>query len=101
MAMATMKSCSRWSMTRAAFGPKFESYINWIAPHLRPGGRTLDIGCSTGLLPCLLKERGFAAEGLELNSTTAEFARSQFGIPVTSQPFETADIHRRASAWSR
>ena len=77
--------------TRAAFGPKFESYVNWIAPHLRPGGRTLDIGCSTGLLPCLLKERGFAAEGLELNSTTAEFARSQFGIPVTSQPFETAD----------
>ena len=77
--------------TRAAFGPKFESYINWIAPHLRPGGRTLDIGCSTGLFPCLLKERGFAAEGLELNSTTAKFARDQFGIPVTSQPFETAE----------
>jgi 2-polyprenyl-3-methyl-5-hydroxy-6-metoxy-1,4-benzoquinol methylase len=77
--------------TRAAFGPKFESYINWIAPHLRAGGRTLDIGCSTGLFPCLLKERGFAAEGLELNSTTAKFAREQFGIPVTSQPFETAE----------
>lgn len=78
-------------MTRAAFGPKFESYLNWIAPHLRPGGRTLDIGCSTGLLPCLLKERGFAAEGLELNNATAKFAREQFGIPVTSQPFEMAD----------
>ncbi len=77
--------------TRAAFGPKFESYINWIAPQLRPGGRTLDIGCSTGLFPYLLKERGFAAEGLELNSTTAKFARDQFGIPVTSQPFETAE----------
>lgn len=77
--------------TRAAFGPKFESYINWIAPKLRAGGRTLDIGCSTGLFPALLKERGFAAEGLELNSTTAKFAREQFGIPVTSQPFETAE----------
>jgi SAM-dependent methyltransferase len=77
--------------TRTAFGPKFESYINWIAPHLRPGGRTLDIGCSTGLFPCLLKERGFAAEGLELNTNTAKFAREQFGIPVTSQPFETAE----------
>jgi 2-polyprenyl-3-methyl-5-hydroxy-6-metoxy-1,4-benzoquinol methylase len=77
--------------TRAAFGPKFESYINWIAPHLRAGGRTLDIGCSTGLLPALLKERGFAAEGLELNSTTAKFAREQFGIAVTSEPFETAE----------
>jgi len=78
-------------LTRAAFGPKFESYINWIAPHLRAGGRTLDIGCSTGLFPSLLKERGFSAEGLELNSTTAKFAREQFGIPVTSQPFETAE----------
>ena len=77
--------------TRTAFGPKFESYINWIAPKLRAGGRTLDIGCSTGLFPALLKERGFAAEGLELNSTTAKFAREQFGIPVTSQPFETAE----------
>ena len=77
--------------TRAAFGPKFESYINWIAPKLRAGGRTLDIGCSTGLFPALLKERGFAAEGLELNSTTAKFAREQFGILVTSQPFETAE----------
>ena len=77
--------------TRAAFGPKFESYINWIQPHLRVGGRTLDIGCSTGLFPRLLKERGFAAEGLELNSATAKFAREQFGITVTSQPFETAE----------
>lgn len=78
-------------MTRAAFGPKFQSYIDWIAPHLRPGGRTLDVGCSTGLFPSLLKERGFAAEGLELNSRTAEFGRQQFGIPITNQPFETAD----------
>ena len=78
-------------MTRAAFGPKFGSYANWITQHLRTGGRTLDIGCSTGLFPCLLKERGFAAEGLELNSTTAKFAREQFKIPVTSQPFETAE----------
>lgn len=77
--------------TRAAFGAKFESYIDWIAPHLRAGGRTLDIGCSTGLFPGLLKEHGFAAEGLELNSTTAKFARETFGIPVTSQPFETAE----------
>ncbi|HTV09486.1 MAG TPA: class I SAM-dependent methyltransferase [Candidatus Aquilonibacter sp.] len=78
-------------LTRAAFGPKFESYINWIAPHLRPGGRTLDVGCSTGLFPCLLKERGFAAEGLELNSVTAAFGRKEFGIPITNQPFETAN----------
>jgi 2-polyprenyl-3-methyl-5-hydroxy-6-metoxy-1,4-benzoquinol methylase len=78
-------------MTRAAFGPKFESYIDWIAPHLRAGGRTLDIGCSTGLFPFLLKERGFAAEGLELNSTTADFGRRQFGLTITNQPFETAD----------
>lgn len=78
-------------MTREAFGPKFESYIDWIAPHLRAGGRTLDLGCSTGLFPYLLKERGFAAEGLELNPTTAEFGREHFGIPITNQPFETAD----------
>lgn len=76
--------------TLAIFGPKFESYIDWIGPHLHAGGRTLDIGCSTGLFPYLLKERGFAAEGLELNNTTAEFGRQQFHVPITNQPFETA-----------
>jgi 2-polyprenyl-3-methyl-5-hydroxy-6-metoxy-1,4-benzoquinol methylase len=77
-------------LTQEAFGPKFGHYVNWIVPYLRAGGRTLDIGCSTGLLPYLLKERGFAAEGLELNAATAEFGRSHFGLTITNQPFETA-----------
>lgn len=75
----------------AAFGPKFRSYIDWIAPWVQPGGRSLDIGCSTGLFPFLLAERGFAAEGIELNPATAEFGRREFGVTIRNQPLETAD----------
>ncbi len=76
--------------TIKAFGPKFESYIDWIIPYVQ-GGRSLDIGCSTGLFPYLLKRRGFLAEGLELNSATAEFGRKEFEIQICTQPFETSD----------
>jgi SAM-dependent methyltransferase len=78
--------------TSAAFRGKFDHYIDWVEPRLRKGARTLDIGCSTGLFPSLFKARGFAAEGLEVNPTTAAFARDKFGIPVTNVPFETAEF---------
>lgn len=79
-------------MTRTAFGDKFEHYIDWVEPYLRKGAATLDIGCSTGLFPSLFKARGFAAEGLEVNPTTAAFARKQFGLAITNEPFETASF---------
>lgn len=78
--------------TEHAFGRKFRDYVNWIAPRIRPGGRTLDVGCSTGLLPFLLKQRGFAAEGLELNRNSAEFGRRAFGLTIKNEPFETAEF---------
>ena len=73
----------------AAFGPKFERYIDWILRWVKPG-RALDIGCSTGLFSYLLQRRGFDAEGLEFNAATAEFGRREFGIKISNQPLESA-----------
>jgi SAM-dependent methyltransferase len=76
--------------TIAAFGPKFNAYVDWVCRYIR-SGRSLDLGCSTGLFPYLLQQRGFQAEGLELHPATARFGREAFSIMIRNEPFETAD----------
>jgi 2-polyprenyl-3-methyl-5-hydroxy-6-metoxy-1,4-benzoquinol methylase len=83
--------------TEAAFGPKFRSYVDWICTFVK-GGRSLDLGCTTGLLPYLLKQRGFEAEGLEINSVTAAWGAKQYDIPIRNEPFETAHYEEKSFA---
>lgn len=64
-----------------AFGDRFRRYIEWIAKFV-PSGRTLDVGCSTGLLPWMLKQKGYSAEGIELHPETARWGAEHFGIPI-------------------
>jgi 2-polyprenyl-3-methyl-5-hydroxy-6-metoxy-1,4-benzoquinol methylase len=64
-----------------AFGDRFRRYIEWIQKFV-PSGRTLDVGCSTGLLPWMLKQKGYAAEGIELHSETARWGAEHYGIPI-------------------
>jgi SAM-dependent methyltransferase len=63
------------------FGERFQRYVDWI-PSFVPSGRTLDIGCATGLLPRLLKDRGYEAEGLEMHPETAQWGAAHYGIPI-------------------
>jgi 2-polyprenyl-3-methyl-5-hydroxy-6-metoxy-1,4-benzoquinol methylase len=63
------------------FGEKFESYCDWLLRYVEPG-RSLDIGCATGLFVKYLQDRGFQAEGYEANELSAEWARSQYGVTV-------------------
>ena len=56
--------------TDAAFGKKYRRYIDRLSRHLR-GGRVVDVGCSTGLLVRMLCDRGYDAEGIEMNSQSA------------------------------
>jgi 2-polyprenyl-3-methyl-5-hydroxy-6-metoxy-1,4-benzoquinol methylase len=76
--------------TEAVFGRKFQGYRKWLLHYVR-GGRSLDLGCATGLFPSLLQESGFQAEGLELNTATAQWGRQHYGISIRNEPFETAD----------
>jgi 2-polyprenyl-3-methyl-5-hydroxy-6-metoxy-1,4-benzoquinol methylase len=44
-------------------------------------GRMLDIGCGRGILPALMRERGWEAQGLEFSETAARHAR-ELQVPV-------------------
>ena len=74
--------------TERAFGTKFQRYKDWLIPHLPVGGRVLDIGCSTGLLVKMLSDQGFRAEGIELNSGSAEWGRKHYEITIHNEPIE-------------
>jgi 2-polyprenyl-3-methyl-5-hydroxy-6-metoxy-1,4-benzoquinol methylase len=77
------------------FGKKFRGYADWILQHVPPG-RSLDIGCTTGLFPYILKQRGFQSEGLEINTVTAQWGQEHYNIPIRNQPFETTTYDERA-----
>jgi len=47
-----------------------------------PKGRILDVGCGRGILPALMRERGWDAHGLEFSETSARHARDVLGLPV-------------------
>jgi 2-polyprenyl-3-methyl-5-hydroxy-6-metoxy-1,4-benzoquinol methylase len=68
--------------TETLFAPKYYRYRDWVHEYSKPPGRSIDIGCATGLLPKLLRESGWAAEGLELNEESVCFGRSHFGVPI-------------------
>ncbi|MDR2796208.1 MAG: class I SAM-dependent methyltransferase [Spirochaetaceae bacterium] len=52
------------------------------------GRRALDIGCATGALPAKLRERGWQAEGVEINGRQADYARRTRGLLVYERPLE-------------
>lgn len=59
-------------------------------------GRSLDIGTATGLFPSLLKQAGFAAEGLEYNPASAEWAESHYGVTVRTCALEESDAEKNS-----
>jgi len=65
-----------------AFAPKYKRYLNFVTPHLRANAATLDVGCATGLFPRMLKDAGYRAEGIELNSASVAWGRENYGVPI-------------------
>jgi SAM-dependent methyltransferase len=63
------------------FGEKYARYAEWVQRFVS-GGRALDVGCTTGLLVRLLHERGFSAEGIELNQENAKWGRDHYRVPI-------------------
>lgn len=77
------------------FGSKLSRYRSWIVQFLA-GGRSLDVGCATGLLPYLLQQSGFAAEGIELNPETAAWGQEHYQVPIRNQPVESGEYAEAA-----
>jgi 2-polyprenyl-3-methyl-5-hydroxy-6-metoxy-1,4-benzoquinol methylase len=78
--------------TDRAFGRKYERYADRVASFMRPGGRVVDVGCSTGLLVRMLCDRGFDAEGIELNEESAAWGRERYGARIHTLPIERCGI---------
>lgn len=73
--------------TDAAFGAKYRRYAETIGRH-RASGRIVDIGCSTGLFVRMLRDRGFEAEGIELNERSAAWGSERYGVRIRTEPIE-------------
>lgn len=58
------------------------AYVRLVVPDLR-GKRVLDVGCGTGNLLQLLREKGALAEGIEISRFAAEKARKK-GLSVVN-----------------
>jgi len=65
---------------RRSFGEALD-----VAERLSPGrGRVLDIGPNIGTCLALARERGWQAEGVEINAEAARYCREQRGLDVRS-----------------
>lgn len=73
--------------TEAAFGSKYQRYADTLGRYLR-SGRVVDVGCSTGLLVRILRDRGYQAMGIELNPRSAEWGRTHYGVQILAAPVE-------------
>jgi SAM-dependent methyltransferase len=60
---------------------KFRRYVDRLKQHF-PSGRSLDVGCTTGLFPYLMQQSGYEAEGVEISSETARWGAMAYRIPI-------------------
>jgi 2-polyprenyl-3-methyl-5-hydroxy-6-metoxy-1,4-benzoquinol methylase len=72
---------------------RFNALLEGLIPYFRdrraraierfvPKGKVLDVGCGRGILPALMRERGWDAQGLEFSEAAAHHARNELGLPV-------------------
>jgi 2-polyprenyl-3-methyl-5-hydroxy-6-metoxy-1,4-benzoquinol methylase len=70
-------------------GARFADFASFIEQYCPPPAKTLDIGCSTGLLPAILHKRGYDAEGIEFSAASAAWGSAHYGIRIFNDPLET------------
>lgn len=67
---------------------KAEYWHNFIAPHVRPSDKVLDIGCETGSLLYLLHTRtGCEVAGIEPTTSYAEYGVNRRGLNILNGMF--------------
>jgi len=63
---------------------------SWIFPHHRPGGKVLDVGCSTGFYLAKLRELGWDTYGVEINDRAASFGKEKLKLKIHTGTLESA-----------
>jgi 2-polyprenyl-3-methyl-5-hydroxy-6-metoxy-1,4-benzoquinol methylase len=93
--MAAYYPVSYYGRTNRRFNVLAERLIVWFRKRradeiqrLIPEGRLLDIGCGRGLLPALMRERGWLVQGTELNRDAAVHASEVLNVPVWIGDFQ-------------
>lgn len=56
------------------------------------GGRLLDVGCACGYLLVAAARRGFEVEGVEPSTWSADYARREFGLKVSTGTIDTVGL---------
>jgi SAM-dependent methyltransferase len=63
-----------------------------VVKGLRPGTKTLDVGCATGEFMVELRRRGFQPYGVEPNPKAAAYATEKLGLNVLNGGIENASV---------
>ncbi len=74
---------------RGEFEALFRPIVSAVKTHVRPHGRILDVGCSSGILLELLKGEGFDLLGLEPNKLAFKYAQCKLGKRVLNTTIKT------------
>ena len=68
----------------------FNKRVNIIS-RFKSKGKALEVGCSTGILLGLLKDKGWGVKGVEISETAARKAKAG-GIDVIMKSFQSIDL---------
>lgn len=71
--------------------PTYRRGLTKLNQLVRPG-KLLDVGCSYGAFMVAAQEQGWAATGVELSRTTAQFAREKRGLKVITGDVEGGEF---------
>ncbi|MEW6667493.1 MAG: methyltransferase domain-containing protein [Thermodesulfobacteriota bacterium] len=66
----------RWDQNPQRFDPELQA----VRTHCPAGAAVLDVGCGFGEFAMILKEAGYAAEGIDIRSGALQYGREQFGL---------------------
>jgi 2-polyprenyl-3-methyl-5-hydroxy-6-metoxy-1,4-benzoquinol methylase len=77
---------------------KFAPTLSVAAAVLPSGGRVLDVGCNHGHFAHLLREKGFQAEGADVDGTALAYAAEHYGLTVYHGDLADLDLPARFDA---
>ncbi len=71
----------------------YRRLLGWLESYVSGDGRRLfDVGCGTGALLSVARERGWQVRGLEVGKESSQYARDCLGIDVAETSLYDADI---------
>lgn len=82
-----------YDLEESLFRNIFLKRVNIINKFIKQGS-VLEIGCSTGIMLQLFKDRGFSVTGIELSKPAAKVAENR-GIFVINKPFEKINFKNK------